>query len=70
MQQAMMMIYVRVPVNRKKFRATFGKYPENAFPKAFKKLRSNGLITEENNEIRLSEKGDPWRFNIAWEFHE
>jgi len=24
----------------------------------------------ENGKIRLTEKGDPWRFNIAWEFFE
>jgi len=68
MRKAMMMIYVRVPVNREHFKTRFGKYPEEAFPKALEELRSKGLIIEENGEIRLSEKGDPWRFNIAWEF--
>jgi hypothetical protein len=24
----------------------------------------------ENGKIKLTEKGDPWRFNIAWEFFE
>ncbi len=68
MRETMMMIYVRVPVNRKGFKAKYGMYPEEAFPKALDELRSKGLIVEENGEIRLSEKGDPWRFNIAWEF--
>lgn len=68
MRKTMMMIYVRVPVNRVGFKTKFGKYPEEAFPKALEELRSKGLIVEENGEIRLSEKGDPWRFNIAWEF--
>ncbi len=68
MRKAMMMIYVRVPVNRQHFKAKFGKYPEEAFPKAFEELRVKGLILEENDQICLSEKGDPWRFNIAWEF--
>ncbi|NLE06362.1 MAG: hypothetical protein GX638_16375, partial [Crenarchaeota archaeon] len=68
MRKAIMMIYVRVPVNREKFKAKFGIFPEDAFPKAFEELRNKRLITEENGEIRLSEKGDPWRFNIAWEF--
>jgi hypothetical protein len=26
------------------------------------------MILEDRDEIRLFEKGDPWRFNIAWEF--
>jgi coproporphyrinogen III oxidase-like Fe-S oxidoreductase len=68
MRKAMMMIYVRVPVNRQRFKAKFGRFPEEAFPKALEELRCKGLIVEENGEIRLSEKGDPWRFNIAWEF--
>jgi coproporphyrinogen III oxidase-like Fe-S oxidoreductase len=68
MRQAMMLIYVRVPVNRHVFKTKFGKFPEEAFPKAFETLRGKGLILEENDEIRLSLKGDPWRFNIAWEF--
>ena len=63
-----MMLYVRVQVNRNQFKTKFGKYPDEAFPKAFEELRNKGLILEEQDEIRLSEKGDPWRFNIAWEF--
>jgi coproporphyrinogen III oxidase-like Fe-S oxidoreductase len=68
MRQAIMMIYVRVSINRKDFKVKYGKYPEEAFPKAFKELRSKNLILEENDEIRLSEKGDQWRFNVAWAF--
>lgn len=68
MRQAMMMLYVRISVNRNVFKTKFGKFPDEAFPKAFEELRSKGLILEERDEIRLSEKGDPWRFNIAWEF--
>ena len=68
MNQAVMMLYVRVPINRVKFKEKFGVYPEEAYPKAFEELRRKNLITEQNGVIRLSEKGDPWRFNIAWEF--
>ncbi len=68
MNQAIMMLYVRVPINRVNFKTKFGVYPDEAYPKAFEELRSKGLITEQNGIIRLSEKGDPWRFNIAWEF--
>jgi coproporphyrinogen III oxidase-like Fe-S oxidoreductase len=68
MRKTMMMIYVRVPVNLQRFKTRFGRFPEEVFPKALEELRRKGLITEENGEIRLSEKGDPWRFNIAWEF--
>ena len=68
MRKAMMLIYVRVPVDRGEFRAQFGKFPEEAFPKAIDKLQRNGLIRIENDKISLTEKGDPWRYNIAWEF--
>jgi oxygen-independent coproporphyrinogen-3 oxidase len=68
MRKEMMMIYVRIPVKREQFKAKYGKFPEEAFPKAIEELRNKGLIVEENDEVRLSEKGDPWRFNIAWEF--
>ena len=68
MRTAMMTIYVRVPVDREEFKAQFGKFPEEAFPDAIDRLQRNGLIKVEDGKIRLSEKGDPWRFNIAWEF--
>jgi coproporphyrinogen III oxidase-like Fe-S oxidoreductase len=68
MRTAIMLIYVRVPVDREEFKAKFGKFPEEAFPKAIDKLQHFGLINVEDNKIRLTEKGDPWRFNIAWEF--
>jgi oxygen-independent coproporphyrinogen-3 oxidase len=68
MKAAMMLVYVRVPVDREDFKAQFGKFPEEAFPKAIDKLQHLGLIKVEDNKIILTEKGDPWRFNIAWEF--
>jgi|WetSurMetagenome_2_1015567.scaffolds.fasta_scaffold195000_1 oxygen-independent coproporphyrinogen III oxidase len=70
MRTAMMLIYVRVPVDREEFKAQFGKFPEQAFPDAIGKLLCLGLIKVEGGKIRLTEKGDPWRFNIAWEFFE
>jgi oxygen-independent coproporphyrinogen III oxidase len=70
MRTAMMLIYVRVPVDREEFKAQFGKFPEEAFPKAIDKLQNFGLISVDDGKIRLTEKGDPWRFNIAWEFFE
>jgi coproporphyrinogen III oxidase-like Fe-S oxidoreductase len=68
MRKAMMLIYVRVAVDREDFKAQFGMFPEEAFPDALDKLQRNGLIKVENDKIMLTEKGDPWRFNIAWEF--
>jgi oxygen-independent coproporphyrinogen-3 oxidase len=68
MRKAMMLIYIRVPVDRNEFKVRFGKFPEEAFPKAIEKLLRNGLIVVEDGKIKLSEKGDPWRFNVAWEF--
>lgn len=68
MKKAMMMLYVRVPVNRDDFKLKFGVYPEDAFPHAVSTLINKGLVKQENGELKLTEKGDPWRFNIAWEF--
>lgn len=68
MRKAMMLIYIRVPVNRKKFKRDYDKFPEEVFPEALKKLSNMGLIETQNGYIQLTEKGDPWRFNIAWEF--
>jgi len=70
MRTAMMLLYVRVPVDRKDFKAKFGKFPEEAFPDALKRLQEKDLIEIRDDKIRLTEKGDPWRFNIAWEFFE
>jgi coproporphyrinogen III oxidase-like Fe-S oxidoreductase len=67
-RKAMMCIYSRSPVNREKFKAQFGKFPEEEFPEAIRKLHQKGLIETRDGEIRLTEKGDPWRVNIAWEF--
>jgi coproporphyrinogen III oxidase-like Fe-S oxidoreductase len=68
MKRVIMMIYVRRPINRAEFKARFGAFPEEAFPKAINGLLDRGLIMEEEGELRLTEKGDPWRVNIAWEF--
>ena len=68
MRKAMMLIYIRIPVYREKFRTEFGKFPEEAFPDALSKLQKAGLIEKKGGKIQLTEKGDPWRFNIAWEF--
>jgi len=68
MRKAMMLIYIRVPVDREEFRVEFGKFPEEVFPHAMKKLKNKGLIEIRDGKIQLTERGDPWRYNIAWEF--
>jgi coproporphyrinogen III oxidase-like Fe-S oxidoreductase len=68
MRKAMMLIYIRVPVEREKFRAEFGRFPEDVFPEEINKLKTKGLIEIKDGKIQLTEKGDPWRFNISWEF--
>jgi coproporphyrinogen III oxidase-like Fe-S oxidoreductase len=68
MRKAMMLMYIRVPVDRKQFRAEFGRFPEEVFPNVIGKLKSKGLIEVKDGKIQLTEKGDPWRFNISWEF--
>ena len=68
MRKTMMLIYIRVPVDRENFRADFGRFPEEVFPNEINKLKREGLIEERDGKIQLTEKGDPWRFNISWEF--
>jgi oxygen-independent coproporphyrinogen-3 oxidase len=68
MKKTMMLIYIRVPVNREFFKREYGKFPEKIFPETIEKLSNKGLIETQNGNIQLTEKGDPWRFNIAWEF--
>jgi oxygen-independent coproporphyrinogen-3 oxidase len=68
MRKAMMLVYIRVPVERDVFKSQFGKFPEEAFPKAIESLKQKGLIETNDRRITLTERGDPWRFNIAWEF--
>jgi oxygen-independent coproporphyrinogen-3 oxidase len=68
MRKAMMLIYIRVPVDREKFRIEFGRFPEDVFPYEISKLENGGLIETKEGKIQLTEMGDPWRFNIAWEF--
>jgi len=68
MRKAMMLIYIRVPVEREKFRAEFGRFPEEVFPDEISRLKTKGLIEVKDGKIQLTEKGDPWRFNISWEF--
>jgi len=68
MRKTMMLIYIRVPVDREKFKAEFGRFPEEVFPHEISKLKEKGLIEVRDGKIQLTEKGDPWRFNISWEF--
>jgi oxygen-independent coproporphyrinogen-3 oxidase len=68
MKKSMMLIYIRVPVKRNDFKNKFGHFPEEAFPKAITTLKHKGLIDDKDGKITMTEKGDPWRFNIAWEF--
>lgn len=68
MLKSMMLLYIREPVDGEKFKAQFGLSPEEAFPVALKKLHRKGLVETLDGKIYLTEKGDPWRVNVAWEF--
>jgi oxygen-independent coproporphyrinogen-3 oxidase len=70
MRKAMMLIYIRVPLDRHIFQSRFGKLPEQAFPEAIQRLQAKGLIETKDGKIQLTEKGDPWRYNVAWEFFD
>lgn len=68
MRKTIMRIYIRTGVDREKFKVQFGKFPEEEFPHVLRRLHQKGLIETHDGKIQLTEKGDPWRVNIAWEF--
>ena len=68
MRKVMMRLYIRQPVSKQRFQKQFGKSPEEVFPATIKRLKEKGLIEVDDEEIRLTKKGDVWRYNIAWEF--
>lgn len=68
MRKMMQRLYIRLPVDKKEFKAKFGKFPEEVFPDAIRRLKDKGLIEIDDNEIRLTKLGDVWRINIVWEF--
>jgi coproporphyrinogen III oxidase-like Fe-S oxidoreductase len=70
MKKVMTRLYIRQPVDKIKFEEEFGMSPEEAFPGAIERLVSKGLLAVDDKEIRVTEKGDVWRYNIVWEFCE
>jgi oxygen-independent coproporphyrinogen-3 oxidase len=70
MRKVMTKLYLRLPVDKKEFQERFGKLPEDVYPEQLKRLKKKGLIEIDEKEIRLTEIGDLWKANIAWEFTE
>jgi oxygen-independent coproporphyrinogen-3 oxidase len=68
MRRTMTRLYLRLPVNKKEFMEKFQTTPEMVFPKQLKKLKDQGLIEIDNDEVRLTKHGELWKGNIAWEF--
>jgi len=66
----MMNICIRRPIDINEFEEKFGKHPKEVFPETLEKLTKEGLVRIEGGKIVLTEKGDPWRFNIIWDFHK
>jgi oxygen-independent coproporphyrinogen-3 oxidase len=67
MKKVMMRLYIRQPVDKIKFKEEFGVFPEEAFPDVIERLVSKGLLAVDDKEIRVTEAGDLWRYNIIWE---
>jgi len=70
MRKVMTRLYIRLPVDKLEFKEKFGKLPEDVYPEQLKRLKDKGLIEINEKEIRLTELGDLWKANIAWEFAE
>ncbi len=68
MRRTMTRLYLLLPVSKKEFMEKFGTTPEKVFPKQLEKLKNQGLIEIDAQEIRLTKKGELWKGNIAWEF--
>ncbi|MCW8802347.1 MAG: coproporphyrinogen III oxidase family protein [Candidatus Bathyarchaeota archaeon] len=70
MQKVMTKLYLRLPIIKAEFQEKFGKLPEDVYPEQLKRLQKKGLIAINDEEIKLTELGDLWKANIAWEFAE
>jgi len=68
MRRTMTRLYLRLPVSKKEFMEKFNTIPEKVFPAQLQKLKDQGLIEIDENEIRLTKQGEVWKGNIAWEF--
>jgi oxygen-independent coproporphyrinogen-3 oxidase len=68
MRRTMSRLYLRLPVSKKEFMEKFNTTPEEVFPKQIERLKGEGLIETDENEVRLTKKGELWKGNIAWEF--
>ena len=68
MRRTMTRLYLRLPVSKKEFMEKFQTTPEMVFPKQLKKLKNQGLIEIDDDEVRLTKQGELWKGNIAWEF--
>ncbi len=68
MGKMMMRLYIRLPVNKMEFKNRFGKLPEEAYTSTISRLEKKGLIEVDEHEIRLTKRGDVWRYNVCWEF--
>ena len=68
MGRMMMRLYIRLPVNKAEFRKRFGRFPEEVYKKTLNKLKKSRLIEIDEHEIRLTNLGDVWRYNVCWEF--
>jgi oxygen-independent coproporphyrinogen-3 oxidase len=70
MRKFMTKLYLRLPVKKMEFKEYFGKLPEDVYPEQLKRLKEKGLIEINEKEITITELGDLWKANIAWEFAE
>jgi oxygen-independent coproporphyrinogen-3 oxidase len=70
MRKVMTKLYLRLPVDKIEFQERFGKLPEEVYGQQLKRLKEKGLIKINEKEITLTELGDVWKANIAWEFTE
>ena len=68
MRKVMTKLYLRLPVDKHEFLEHFGRLPEDVFPDQLKRLQEKDLIEIDEKEIRITELGDIWKTNIAWEF--
>ncbi|MDR1993829.1 MAG: coproporphyrinogen III oxidase family protein [Nitrososphaerota archaeon] len=68
MRRTMTRLYLRLPVNKQEFQEKFNTTPEKVFPAQIEKLKAQDLIESDDQEIRLTKKGELWKGNIVWEF--
>lgn len=69
LMRRLLVLGLKAGISKKLFISRFGKKPKDVFKDVWKKIKSLGLVEEDNEVIRLSYKGRPFCDEISKEFY-